>query len=80
MDPQKLYTVVSELITNEFGVPPENVRPQAQLVHELGLDSIDMCDALVHLESMTGKQLPLEKYKAVVTIEDFVDTTMRLVS
>jgi len=80
VDSQKLYTVVSELISKEFGVPAENIKPNAELVQELGLDSIDMCDALVHLESMTGKPLPLEHYRSVVTIEDFVDTTVRLVS
>lgn len=80
MDSEKLYSVVSELITKEFGVPAENVKPKAELVQELGLDSIDMCDALVHLETMTGKPLPLEKYRAVVTIEDFVDTTLKLVA
>ena len=64
---------VVELISSEFGVPRDAVLPQKKLMDDLGLDSIDLCDALVQLESRTGRPFPLERFRGVVTISDFVE-------
>ncbi|MFN8391100.1 MAG: phosphopantetheine-binding protein [Bdellovibrionota bacterium] len=66
---------VQQLISSEFGLAPEKIQPASKLGDDLGLDSIDLCDALVYMEKETGKAFPLEHFRTVSTVDDLVDRT-----
>ena len=75
----EISSSVTSLISTEFGVRRDVILPEAKLIDDLGLDSIDLCDALVRLEGMTGKPFPLERFRGVVTVDDFVEQASKIV-
>jgi acyl carrier protein len=73
---QQLTTVLGEL----FEVPPEKVKPDARLYEDLDLDSIDAVDLIVRLQTMTGRRIKPEEFKAVRTVNDILDCLQKLLS
>jgi acyl carrier protein len=61
-----------------FEVPPEKVRPEARLVEDLDLDSIDAVDLVVKLQAMIGRRIKPDEFRAARTVEDVVDCVERL--
>lgn len=77
---QDIYQQVSSLLTDLFEIPTEEITPGARLYDDLGLDSIDAVDMIVHLQKKTGKKIKPEEFKAVRTVQDVVNAVERLLS
>lgn len=73
-----IYQEVSTLLCKLFEIAPEDITPEARLYDDLGLDSIDAVDMIVHLQKKTGKKIKPEEFKAVRTVQDVVDALERL--
>ena len=69
----EIFATVSAALVREFDLPPEELRPEAHLVDDLDLDSIDAVDMAVRLEEKTGFRLGEEELKSIQTIQDVVD-------
>jgi len=66
---QDLLAVFTELLTEEFGVPAEDVKPEATF-EALGLDSLDVVELTLVLEEKTGVKLEDEELEDVRTVQD----------
>jgi acyl carrier protein len=55
---------ISRIIANVLRVPVERVHPDAELIHELGAESIDFLDLLFNLDELTGRRVLPEHYGA----------------
>ncbi|WP_300379138.1 acyl carrier protein [Henriciella sp.] len=53
-----------------FEIEPEKIVPEATLMDDLELDSIDGVDMMVHLQELTGKKVAPEQFESVKTIDD----------
>ena len=73
-----IYDEVSALLIKLFEIEPDAITPEARLYEDLGLDSIDAVDMVVHLQKKTGKKIKPEEFKAVRTVQDVVDAVERL--
>ncbi len=51
MTDTEVITLVNDRIAEEFELAPEAMRPEATLFGDLGLDSLDIVDLVVVLES-----------------------------
>ena len=60
------------VLAAEFEIEPELITPEAQLMDDLDIDSIDAIDILARLRELTGKELPAEALKEVRTFGDVV--------
>lgn len=69
---QDLYAVFTEMLTEEFGVPAEDISPDATF-EALGLDSLDVVELTLVLEERTGVKLEDEELEDVKTVQDAVD-------
>ena len=69
---QNSYDYVRRLLHEQFDVPPEDIRPDAQLFDDLGIDSIDAVDMIVHMREVTGERISPERFKTVRTVNDVV--------
>ena len=49
-----------------------DIRPDAQLFDDLGIDSIDAVDMIVHMREVTGERISPERFKTVRTVNDVV--------
>lgn len=75
---QQIYQEIADLLVKLFEVSPDDITPQARLYDDLGLDSIDAVDMLVHLQKKTGKKVQPEVFKSVRTVQDVADAVEQL--
>ena len=60
------------VLAAEFEIEPSTITPDAHLLDDLDIDSIDAIDILARLREITGKDLPAEALKEVRTVGDVV--------
>ena len=69
---QDLLATFTELLNEEFGVPADDVKPDATF-EGLGLDSLDVVELTLVLEEKTGVKLEDEELEEVRTVQDAID-------
>jgi acyl carrier protein len=69
----EILLVLKDVLSGHFELPPERIRPDAHLVEDLDLDSIDWIDLAVKLEMETGLKLGESELASIRTIQDLVD-------
>ncbi len=70
MKHEEIVRRVNELMQTGFEIPPEKLKPSTHLFDELGLDSLDAVDMLVHLEVGFGIKVEGERLVKVRTLQD----------
>ncbi|AJY16342.1 MULTISPECIES: acyl carrier protein [Burkholderia] len=63
---------IRAIFHENFGIEPEQVKPDTHLFEELDLDSIDAVDLAIKLQEMTGKRIKPEEFKSVRTVGDVI--------
>lgn len=61
---------VNKVLVEGFELSLEQLKPEAHLYHDLGIDSLDAVDMLVFLEEQTGIQVKGEWFKHVRRLDD----------
>jgi acyl carrier protein len=69
---QELLAVFTEVLTEEFGVPEDEITADATF-EALGLDSLDVVELTLVLEEKTGVKLEDEELEDVRTVQDAID-------
>ena len=69
---QDLFATFVEVLTEEFGVPEDDIKPDATF-EALGLDSLDVVELTLVLEEKTGVKLEDEELEDVRTVQDAVN-------
>jgi acyl carrier protein len=64
---------LARALEQEFEIPAHDVRPEAHLVDDLDLDSIDGVALIVRLEEDTGLRVEREALLACRTVLDLVE-------
>jgi acyl carrier protein len=70
MTNSSIIAQVNEIMHSGFEIPVEKLSPEANLFSDLGLDSLDAIDMLVHLEERLGVKVDGEKLMQVRTLQD----------
>ncbi len=69
----EIETLVDRILVEEFEVDPEALRPEAKLVTDLDLDSLDGVDLVVALEKTFLCRIPEDEAKSIRTLGDIYD-------
>lgn len=69
---QDLLATFTEVLTEDFGVPADEISPDATF-EALGLDSLDVVELTLVLEERTGVKLEDEELEDVRTVQDAMD-------
>ncbi len=77
MEKEEVLRIVSRYLVKDFEVPAENIRPEANLFTDLGLDSIDALDWFSKMEATIKLPIVEEDIKMVRTVQDVVNYVMR---
>lgn len=72
---EKVYAALSKILTNEFDIPAEKIRPEARLYEDFDIDSIDAVDMIVQLKPYLGNRTA---FKAVRTLGDVVSVIAKI--
>lgn len=73
MTREEIYRELRGYLINLFEIEEESIHPQARLVQDLDLDSIDAVDLVLKLQELTGRKISVEQFQSVRTVNDVVD-------
>lgn len=63
-----------------FELSAQDVRPEARLLEDLEIDSIDVVDLMDHVRRYTGKKVAATDFRSVRTVDDLVQVVQRLLT
>ena len=75
---EEIYNKLAEILTEEFEISQDLVKPEANLFEDLELDSIDAVDLAVKLQFFTDKKISPENFKQIRTVDDVVNAIEEL--
>jgi acyl carrier protein len=70
--PDELLGFLRRVIGKEFEVPTDEIRGEARLVEDLGLDSVDAMVLALRVEEETGLELSDDELKSLDTVASVV--------
>ena len=76
MTKDELYEKIKSIMVNEFEVDESKVVPEAKLVDDMDLDSIDFIDLVVKTKEFIPEKIDPEIFRTVRTMQDVVDTLL----
>lgn len=63
---------VVKVLADQLGIPASDIKPESEIVKDLGADSLDLVELLMTLEDNTGKTIPEDKVSDIKTVGDVV--------
>lgn len=70
---------VKQILTQRLGIPPEEIRLDANLVEDLGMDSLDAVELAIATERHFNVGLSEEQVAKLKTVADILSLVQRLV-
>ena len=64
---------MKEFLIEDLEIDEENIRPEAHLKEEVGIDSLDFVDIVVIVEKKFGFKIKPEEMAGVTTLSQFCD-------
>ena len=69
---------VVKALSEQLNIPQEKIKPENDIVKDLGADSLDVVELLMTLEDNTGKTIPEDKVTNLKTVSDVVNLLQSL--
>jgi len=73
MSKNEIIENINKLLVEDFEIDSDIISPNAKIVEELGIDSLDFVDIVVFIEEEFNVKLGTDDFKNVVTLQDFYD-------
>lgn len=73
MTRKDIEEIVKEFLIEDLEIDEENIRPEANLKEEVGIDSLDFVDIVVIVEKKFGFKIKPEEMAGVTTLSQFCD-------
>ena len=73
-----MFEEVVKALAEQLNIPQEKIRPENDIVKDLGADSLDVVELLMTLEDSTGKTIPEDKVADLKTVADVVNLLQSL--
>lgn len=67
-----MFEEVAKILAEQLGISLSEIKPESDILKELGADSLDVAELLMTLEENTGKTIPEEKVTGLKTVGDVV--------
>ncbi len=67
-----MYEQIKELFVNEMQIEEDKITPEAELINDLGFNSLELAELVVHCEETFGIEVDEETAKNFVTVNDVV--------
>lgn len=69
---------VIKALSEQLNVSQEKIKPESDIVKDLGADSLDVVELLMTLEDTTGKTIPEDRATDLRTVSDVVNLLQSL--
>lgn len=68
-----MFEKVCNMLAEQLKIEADKITPEAEVVKDLGADSLDIVELMMALEDEYGVTLPEGKVESVKTVQDIVD-------
>ncbi len=79
MDKQALIKEINQVMIDGFELDPDKLKPEAKIVEDLELDSLDAIDMLVFLEEKINIKVDAETFRTVRTLDDVYNVVEKVI-
>lgn len=76
----EIFKHIKEILVKEFDINESKLTPEALLIEDLDLDSIDAVDLVVRLQSIIGCKVEPDDFKQIRTLQDMVDAIEKIIN
>ena len=73
-----MFEKVSQMLAEQLGISADSIRPEQEVVKDLGADSLDVVELMMSLEDEYGITLSESDVEGIKTVQDIVDLMTRL--
>lgn len=80
MNKEEIINKINVFLVEEFELEADQLKPEAMLKSDLGIDSLDFVDIIVIIERTFGFKVKGEEMANVKTLQDFYDYVITRVS
>ncbi|WP_323002653.1 acyl carrier protein [Denitromonas sp.] len=77
---EAIFDELKTILVESFETPEDQITREANLYEDLDLDSIDAVDLAVKLQTLTGKRIKADEFKAVRTVADVIRAVQALLA
>ncbi len=63
---------IREIVVEQLGVDPEEVKIESSFIDDLGADSLDTVELIMALEEEFGIEIPDEDAEKIATVQDAI--------
>ncbi len=78
MKPEDVVAQINEVMVQGFEIAPELLKPDARLMEDLGLDSLDGVDLVVAIEKKMGCRVDESTARSMRTMKNIYDYVERV--
>ncbi|MAP94788.1 MAG: acyl carrier protein [Ponticaulis sp.] len=78
MDRAEAFNMIKADLIELFEIDEADITPEADLMEDLGLDSIDGVDMMVRIQERTGQKVSPEQFEEVRTMSNLIDLIQSL--
>lgn len=73
-----MFEQVCNMLAEQLGISADSIRPEQEVVKDLGADSLAVIELMMTLEENYGITLPESEIEKIKTVQDIVDMMERL--
>lgn len=73
-----MFEKVCAMLADQLGISAESIKPEQEVVKDLGADSLDVVELMMALEDEYGITLPEGEVEGIKTVQDIVDMMNKL--
>ena len=63
-----VYDKICEFLSNQLGIDPSEIRPESNVIDDLGADSLDLVELLTEMESEYDIMITDERIRELTTV------------
>ena len=71
-DPTTVDSYIRQLLAEQLGVDPEDIKDESNIVADLGADSLDVIELVLSIEEFYSIEIPDADAEGLVTVADVV--------
>ena len=68
-----LFEEIKQTVSEQLGIKPAEIKPEASFVDDLGADSLDAVDLILAFEEQFNIEIPDKDAEALLTVDDAIE-------
>lgn len=78
MTKEEVFAKLRDVLVNEFDIEESEITPEANIVTDLDLDSIDAVELIVKMKPFLNAKIEPDVFKSVKTVDDVTEILVPL--